>query len=166
HLFKLSVADALERSQPEAPGWLLSYLRAYDADQTWLINHSIGLRHQEHKVFYLTMIARYPDRQIEAPEGPGEPVVSTLSVGIVGWSFASVSVIDFLGLNDSVIAHNPELRTDGQMAHERQPPPGYLECFDPGLAKADLKVRFVPAERIRSCEARFWNQMTSASQTP
>ncbi|NTV65141.1 MAG: hypothetical protein HGA65_16655, partial [Oscillochloris sp.] len=31
HLFKLSVADALERRQPEAPGWLLSYLRAYDA---------------------------------------------------------------------------------------------------------------------------------------
>ena len=49
------------------------------------------------------------------------------------------------------------------MAHERMPPPGYLECFEPDIRVARgrrvvRQPRSAPLtpERVRACEARDW----------
>jgi arabinofuranosyltransferase len=53
----------------------------------------------------------------------------------------SMLVLDSLGLNDPVIAHFGLHVTPRRMAHERRPPPGYVECFQAnvtlGLAVED-----------------------------
>ena len=85
------------------------------------------------------------------------------AVGVAGWVLPHVYVIDGLGLNDRVVAHTP-VRTDPdqrRMAHDRHPPPGYVECFHPnvaiggGTAVAIPRSRPFTAEAITACESRF-----------
>jgi arabinofuranosyltransferase len=78
------------------------------------------------------------------------------SVGIAGWSFPRLSIIDLLGLNDHVIARAGAAAGERMMAHEKDPPPGYLECFSPRLVEAREPVDLAP-ERIVECETRFWS---------
>jgi arabinofuranosyltransferase len=72
--------------------------------------------------------------------------------------------VDELGLNDQVIAHTPARRA-GQfnraMAHDRQAPKGYVECFRPNVRVSDghaavraRNVPLTPAE-VKSCEERY-----------
>jgi arabinofuranosyltransferase len=66
-----------------------------------------------------------------------------------------------MGLNDYVVARNPQLRVPAQMAHDRQPPKGYVECFSPNMAfspkHAEIKQRPVEltAEKIVQCEQQY-----------
>jgi arabinofuranosyltransferase len=85
--------------------------------------------------------------------------------------FPDVAIIDTLGLNDHVIARNQDLRTtrgahvkgSRQMAHDRQAPPGYVQCFRPNF-RVRLGVGVIPGQRtqaltkhdIVACEDRFW----------
>jgi hypothetical protein len=68
-------------------------------------------------------------------------VVVALAVLVQGWAMPSMLVLDSLGLNDPVIAHFGLHVTPRRMAHERRPPPGYVECFQAnvtlGLAVED-----------------------------
>jgi len=61
-------------------------------------------------------------------------------------------VIDLLGLNDYVIARTrvppQEMR---HMAHERRPPPGYIECFRPDF---ELALNFPDPPEVRRTGAR------------
>ena len=60
--------------------------------------------------------------------------VAAVSVGVVGWVFPNAHVIDPLGLNDYVVARSPlAVGAPRAMAHDRRPPPGYLDAFRPGL---------------------------------
>lgn len=137
----------------------------FDAQQDWLISHFVGMRHQEHKVFFETWRQEYPTRE----EGqrlalPDRPVLVTRSVGIPGWMLPDVAILDYHGLNDRVVARTPvksrklEERT---MAHDRSPPPGYLECFEPNVQVKRQRMRVgsrrapLTDERIRECETRF-----------
>jgi arabinofuranosyltransferase len=138
---------------------------AWDDLERWLVHRHVGLRHQEHKVFHQQLVRVLPSRE----QGAGflaeeeNPVITAVSVGVVGWVFPNAHVIDPLGLNDYVIARSRV--TDGRlraMAHERRPPPGYLAAFRPQL-RIDAELRMKQQKRdpplsdaeIRDVEARF-----------
>ena len=87
-------------------------------------------------------------------------VLYAQTVGVVGWVLPHVALIDRYGLTDRVIAHHPleapraEFRL---MAHDRTPPPGYVECFRPNVTiagrVATVAERAVPLtdDDIRAC---------------
>jgi arabinofuranosyltransferase len=138
---------------------------AWDGWQATLIGHGIGLRHQEHKICLAWMSGRLPSRQEGARIAwSGRPVMATDGVGLVGWVLPHVAIVDRLGLNDRVIARAPLPASgrSGIMAHERQPPPGYVECFMPNVHVHEGEVRVRPRpvpltdDRIRACESRDW----------
>jgi arabinofuranosyltransferase len=92
-------------------------------------------------------------------------VASGGAVGVLGWVLPDAAVIDVMGLNDYVIARNPEIRdVEGhgrQMAHDRQPPKGYVECFRANIA-VSIGLYAMPRSKpltdaeIIACEAKQW----------
>jgi arabinofuranosyltransferase len=156
------------------------YARAYDDLQSWLIDRSICMRHQEHKVFYESL----RDELISREEGlkiggEGFPIFASFAVGVRSWVLPHVNIIDHHGLNDYVIARSRVRRADRrpprqvrgrplpdrQMAHERFPPRGYEKALDPNvwLPKDGGIVIFprlepLTADRIREVE-RHWRKV-------
>lgn len=59
---------------------------------------------------------------------PDDALAVTDAAGIVSYFLPDLRVIDTWGLTDATIARNPVTRPDSQrrIAHDRQPPPGYL----------------------------------------
>jgi len=141
---------------------------AWDSWQAWLITHHVGMRHQEHKVFHRHTEERLPPREEGALVGwnDGRPVGLFFTVGVVGWVYPELAILDHYGLNDAVVAHNPEeiaSRAERRMAHVRKPPPGYVECFRPNASlrwngRLQIEPRPVPLTdvQIRTCESRHW----------
>lgn len=158
HLLAHPIADRF-------PAFLRPPVAAFDALQAWLAERAVCLRHQEHAVFYRFMRARLPTRQ-EGSKVPwsDRPVMAVSSVGVVGWVLPHVAIIDEAGLNDRVIARSPLDRSRGRrMAHDRQPPPGYIECFQPSARMEDGRLRFVRRPlsdtAIIACEALGWERL-------
>jgi len=158
---------------PSLPTWIRPVVERWDGWQEWLIAHSVCMRHQEHKVFGISQLDLLPERgEMDLRSySRGEPVIAFGLVGVLGWVFPDVAIIDTLGLNDHVVARNTELRVTRQarakegrqMAHDRQPPPGYVACFRPNF-RLSLRSGIFPSPRtqpltkddIVACEDRFW----------
>ena len=124
----------------------------------------VGTRHQEHKIFWRVQVAETPSRQEGARIAWQERAVFVSeTVGIPGWDLPEVAILDVHGLNDWVVARNPvPVHPDFRlMAHERYPPPGYLECFEPNIyfenGALQRAARQAPLtdERIAACERSF-----------
>ena len=152
------------RVAPHWPPGIRLYAAAFDRLQAWLIAHMVCIRHQEHKMMHRLSIAAYPSRAAGRAYGPaGNPVLAGLAVGVPGWVLPHVHVLDGWGLNDYVIARSPRIPTpERQMAHDREPPTGYAECFRPNLFLARPgELRHLERERpltdaeIRACEERW-----------
>jgi arabinofuranosyltransferase len=152
---------------PSFPAWTRPIVARWDGWQAWLIDHSVGKRHQEHKVFSEFQKNWLPERGHSKLrlEGQGRAVASGGAVGVLGWVLPDAAVIDVMGLNDYVIARNPEIRgVEGhgrQMAHDRQPPKGYVECFRANIAVGGglyVMPRSEPLTdaEIIACEAKQW----------
>jgi arabinofuranosyltransferase len=154
------IADAF----PSGP--MREYALTFDQLQKWMMPRHVGTRHQEHKLFFLQQVLDFPSRN----EGrkilwDERALLSMNTVGIPGWVLPEVAVIDYHGLNDKVVAHTPVTNRPAVrlMAHERTPPPGYIECFEPNFPLQGLPgilpraARKAPLtdERIRDCETRF-----------
>ncbi len=146
------------------PRAIRPYVQVFDNVQNWLIGHYVGNRHQEHKAFYLYQIDYYPPRSrgILLSES-SDPVVVAGPVGVPAWVLPTTNIIDWYGLNDSVIARNPvDPARFRRMAHDRYPPAGYVPCFQPNLKlvaanKFVVARRNVPADAlIAACENRIW----------
>lgn len=161
-ILKASVADAVEEYLPVLPTLLVDYLRYYDNMQFWLIDHFVGMRHQEHKVYHLFLEETLPAREENVSLSNNDyPVIVRGSVGMVSWILPKVNIIDRLGLNDYVIARNPDLEPTRLMAHERRAPLGYLECFSPNTVLRGKEILVnqrafdLTAEKIIECEQRY-----------
>ena len=161
-VLKQSVARAAQEKFPGTPAFLLWYLRIFDDLQFWLISHSVCMRHQEHKWFYLHLIETLPSRtEGMAMSAADYPVTTAGSVGVLSWVLPRINIIDGLGLNDFVVARNPHVTLPIEMAHERQPPDGYVECFSPNVSWDQghivLAQRPIPltAEKIVDCERKY-----------
>ena len=129
----------------------------------------VGMRHQEHKVAFEYFASILPSRK-EGSEilWQRRAIVGGDSVGVLGWVLPEIAIIDRKGLNDLVIARTaiPETRLESRMmAHDRWPPPGYVECFqsnvllDWKLGRLDLTVVPRPEpftdDDIRGCEDKY-----------
>ena len=59
---------------------------------------------------------------------PDDAVMYSWPAGIIPYYLADVKIIDRYGLTDATIARNPVAKPNSQraMAHDREPPPGYL----------------------------------------
>jgi arabinofuranosyltransferase len=143
--------------------WLRRYVGEFDELQAWLIPHAVCVRQQEHKRFYTGVVGRYPKREIGSKlPASNHPIIMVSAAGVIGWVAPHVAVIDRLGLNDYVIARSPvPPEAYRKMAHDRHPPPGYVECFEPNVSWTPwaftVTPRLVPVTdaTIRECEARF-----------
>jgi arabinofuranosyltransferase len=142
----------------------------FDEQQAWLIERFVGMRHQEHKVLWQTEIASMPRRDEGFGAGADDiPVADAEIVGVLGWSYPNVAVIDRLGLNDAVIARAPLAPSPvRRMAHERRAPKGYVECFMPNVRwsaagpMARPRAEPLTAARIEACERRFGSPPAAA----
>ena len=106
---------------------------------------------------------------------PGRRWVLPLKgVGVASWVMPHVAIIDTWGLNDRVVARNrPAHETSVEqrmMAHDRQPPAGYVECFRPNMAERGAgnlvyltRDRPLTAEEIVACESRDWAAEAAAT---
>lgn len=107
--------------------------RAWEDLQRWLTPHMIGLRVQEHRVLASVLLAALPPREVGATLTWDARVIAPLAaVGVAGWVFPDVAIIDGQGLNDRVIARGrtrAEAGLDRRMAHDRLYPPGYYACW-------------------------------------
>jgi arabinofuranosyltransferase len=157
----MPVADAF-------PAFVRPYAALYDAQQDWLIHHLVGVRQTEHKALYELQMRMLPPRevgeQLKFDDPWTRPVLVWLTVGVPSWAMPEVAILDGLGLNDRVVARTPlsaDQLSHRTMAHDRRPPPGYFECFEPNMTWKAGKFRLADRkepltdERIRECEARF-----------
>ena len=153
---------------PVAPHWpplVRWYAGLFDGLQFNLIDHSVCLRHQEHKICEEYLIQLYPSREegLLLPS-EGYPVHVAAAVGVASWVLPRVNILDALGLNDYVIARLPVPRNRSrQMAHDREAPKEYLFCFYPNVfidnRHAIVRDRKVPltSDQIMKCE-REWRR--------
>jgi arabinofuranosyltransferase len=155
---------------PRFPAPLRPYVEAFDDLQSWLIPRHICIRHQEHKVYYQYLERVVDDRRAERPPSGSFPVVVTGSPGVVSWRMPRSNIIDIGGLNDRVIARMPMRHVVfHKMAHDREPPPGYLECFRPTAFHVSERISFRTRDRpltaadIRACERRTWRPEPEAA---
>ena len=148
---------------PAFPAFLQGYAGLFDDLQAWLIPHAICVRHEQHVRFFKTQAAKFPSREQGWAIDPSDhPILAIGSVGVAGWVAPRVAVLDRLGLNDAVVARTPvKPAAFRRMAHERHPPPGYIECFAPNVTWSPegftVTPRAVPVTdaTIVDCETRF-----------
>ncbi|MBN1877395.1 MAG: hypothetical protein JXA33_24445 [Anaerolineae bacterium] len=145
------------------PQFIRPYIHEFDALQSWLIEHLVCIRHQEHRIFYRTQLRGYPPRAVgKLLNATHYPVMVSGAVGIPGWQMPTTNIIDRYGLNDYVVARNPvDPSRERQMAHARYLPPGYAECFQPNVkAITDKKIvitqRDLTPQTIIECEDHDW----------
>ena len=156
---------------PVAPSWpapVRWYAAAFDRAQAWLIPHHVGMRHQEHKIFWQTQLGYYPTREQGMSLGTSRyATIGLPCVGVPSWMMPHVNIVDVLGLNDYVIARTPLPSGIDMMAHSRRPPAGYVDSYLPNLLY-DGKVWFVrertpplTAAKIAELE-RTWRERADA----
>jgi arabinofuranosyltransferase len=133
---RAETAALVQKVAPALPQPLAALARPFDTLQAWLIERSIGRRHQEHKIFQQWQASLFPTRArgLAMKFRQPNPVLVYPCVGIPGWTLPRVYVLDSLGLNDHVIARTPPQPGERRaMAHERSAPPGYLAAFMPDV---------------------------------
>ncbi len=148
---------------PRFPTWLHPAVGAWDELQHGLIRESACIRHQEHKLYFESRSSSLPTREIGRKiPWEGRPVHVTGAVGIAGWVLPNVAIIDYLGLNDRVIARTPPTHAT-QLAHAHRPPEGYVDCFEPnvfaeeGMLAVEERATPLTDARIIECEQRDWS---------
>ena len=147
---------------PHFPAPIRWYAAAFDELQFWLIDRFVCIRHQEHKANAQFLAGMFPPRaQGQFLPAADYPVFFFPAIGIPAWRLPHINILDVHGLNDYVIARTPpEPTAERMMAHERTPPAGYVECFQPNVrlvAPGQVKVfpRALSAEQIADCETRW-----------
>lgn len=88
---RVSVAEAIHKTLPAVPDFIMGYFKTSDRLQFWLISHAVCIRHQEHKIFHAWNIAPLPARAVgESISGERFPVC------------CGVGRVDLLGFTKSV----------------------------------------------------------------
>ena len=109
-------------------------------------HHLIGQRVHQHHGFSTRRLRRFkPYEAAYRGAIPGDAVVTMGAIGIVSYYLPDLTVVDQLGLTDATVARNPVTRpaSEREVAHERRPPPGYLQ-------RRGLNVRLSKAEETEA----------------
>lgn len=132
------------------------YGLAWEGTQTWLRDHFVCIRYRAHAGFIARQQARYGTQRVHTDPSDHDAHVGA-GIGWPGWVLPDALVIDKLGLNDPVVARNPVRRATRKMAHDRRPPDGYVDCFQPNVTAARGRIRRTPrahpltAEAVEAC---------------
>jgi len=134
-------------------------VRAYQTGMDGLTSHAIAVSWVEHRGFQATVLRLYQGygRSDRAPFPPGAVMVHNW-MGIIPYHLPEVTFIDRFGLTDKTIArHGTPDNARRHMAHDRSPPPGYLESrgvnitiepaatsLDAALARAPYAMQLAP----------------------
>lgn len=112
---------------PRVPAWLQPVMAVYDRERAWLRLHLVATPRP--------LLAAVCDRLRAAIPPRGTPVAGLVpgrraivevgAAGVVGWALPQCDVFDPFGLNDWVVARNPELR-----GSERPPEQLLAELFN------------------------------------
>jgi arabinofuranosyltransferase len=104
-------------------------LRAYQGSMTSLTGHAIAVSWVEHRAFQATLLHFYgPYGREPRARFPDGAVMAHKWMGIMPYHLSEVTFIDELGLTDRTVArHGTPDNAWRSMAHDRSPPPGYLE---------------------------------------
>ena len=130
---RVTVHSALDA---ENAGWLwwapgMPALAAISNDlRAGIIRQSVGMRFVEHRELANLLIGEWqPYENIDQSIIPDDAVTALHLIGIASYYLSNLTVIDKFGLVDAVIARHPVTHSnqERQMAHDREPPPGYLE---------------------------------------
>jgi hypothetical protein len=123
--------DAANAPEAFALPLVKALIPTYDDWLTKLAGRSIALRHQEHKIFFEMMNGFFaPYRRYASGRGlPSGAILVHGNIGAISYSLPSFTVVDAFGLTDHTIARNPVKHSNEYrvMAHDRGPPPGYLD---------------------------------------
>ena len=119
----------------ENAGWLLAApgmpaLNAIAGELDRNLNRDVLTRHAffwGHTNYDIYIWQRYS--VVERGLIPEDAVTVQQLAGMLPYYLPDLEVVDWYGLNDKTIARNPvkEPNSERRMAHERRPPPGYLE---------------------------------------
>jgi len=121
---------------PEAfylPG-LQRFIEKYNQSSWFCVDHQSCTRRGEHRAYWELLDREFgPYRafdEVGRDALPASAVWAREAVGVGPYYLPMVTVIDLYGLTDAVIARTPVERTNAErtMAHDRHPPPGYLEA--------------------------------------
>lgn len=138
----------------------------WDELQDWLRDHTVARRYHIHRLFALAMRGNFPNRAdgLRLYSWSTHRSILVLgTVGVAGWRLPEVAIIDRYGLNDRVVARTLARKPARTMAHNREPPAGYIGCFRPNLVFRNGRLQerrnTGPASdaTIRSCEAKDWS---------
>ena len=95
------------------------------------IDHSVAMRAAEHRAFAAGRIDRFAPYEgtLAASIIPKDAISDMATVGVAPFYLPSLRVVDTLGLVDRTVARNPVKtpNSERQLAHDRRPPPGYLQ---------------------------------------
>jgi arabinofuranosyltransferase len=161
---------------PVAPAWpapVRWYATLFDRQQSWLIDHYVCMRHQEHRVNMEYVRGIFPPRDLNRVfTADPLPVLVFPAVGYAAWALPRINILDTHGLNDYVVARTPvDPAAKRAMAHDRQPPPGYLDCFSPNVrVQPSRKVEVIPRAKalteadVRNCEEAWAARVASQFQ--
>ena len=117
-------------------GWLLaapgmSMLTAIsDPLRQQIIRQSVGMRHAEHRNHAIERLRPWQGYEnMERDVIPSDAVAANQNPAILGYYIPDLTIVDLQGLTDATIARNPISTPNDQrqMAHDRDPPPGYLD---------------------------------------
>jgi len=150
---QISVADRL-------PFIFWPLAKTDDILQEWLTDHLVCVRRQEHVLFLKHQLELYPKRTLVTPKLQDYPVAFFSTVGVPGWVFPKVSIIDGYGLNDYIIARHAPYQGEGRkMAHDRYPPESYVESFIPNMkviSPGRVKYQERPPQFRMTAERIIW----------
>jgi arabinofuranosyltransferase len=128
-------------------------LPTYNAWLAELAGHSVALRFQEHKVFWKLVAAEYGAyRAYDLGHLlPMDAVMSHGNIGMISYSLPSITLVDEHGLTDRVVARTKVKHGNNQrqMAHDRRPPPGYLEQRGVNMFPYPFQNSYVAARSAR-----------------
>ena len=120
----------------ENAGWLLSaplmpvFVALSNDMRTQLGMQSVGVRFVEHREDARRRIPMWkPYEEMSRGVIPQNALMVTDGAGILPYYVPDLRIIDLYGLTDATVARAPVTRDnhERQMAHDRSPPPGYLQ---------------------------------------
>ena len=160
-LYRWPADPAVIRIANDVPAVLRPIAAGFDELEDWLIPHGIGIRHYEHRAFWLRQLRFYPSRErgAELCAAVDHPVTASATIGVASWTLPGCAILDLRGLADYVIARTPSKL--GYLGHDRKPPIEYIREFQPNVFLQNGEVRVYPRpkpltdEHIREVEQRY-----------
>jgi len=132
-------------------------LEPYNVAMRYTATRGIAVRHRVHLVMAQDKIEGY--RRYEAIRGqlPDGLVMAVRMAGIGPFYLPDVEVFDRKGLTDATIARTPVGRTNAErlLAHDREPPAGYLDARGVNIHVGPAKRRLLDAMRTSTFAVRF-----------